>query len=208
MRRPGRARVAQAWGRVGARGCGRRHRLDALALIGRRHRQVPGRGFRGADRRGLFGPKEAFRDRGEPFPLRSGGTHAGFGHGFIIDRFIDFYHLLRPRPPLDLDHPQYAALAKQVQDALARHRPLVYAAGHDHSLQLFEADEVARLHIVSGAGSVGKVSPVTAVAGTIFAHAVPGFAVLDFTTRDRVDTPVVRIVRTGREAPAFQMRIP
>ena len=141
------------------------------------------------------------------FPLRSGGTHAGFSRGFIIDRIIDFYHLLRPRPPLDLDHPQYRVRAQQVQDALARHRPLVYAAGHDHSLQLFAADEVARMHIVSGAGSAGKVSPVTAVAGTIFAHAVPGFAVLDFATHD-VDTPIVRIVQTGREAPVFQMRLP
>ena len=142
------------------------------------------------------------------FPLRSGGTHAGFSRGFIIDRIIDFYHLLRPRPPLDLDHPQYRVRAQQVQDALAKHRPLVYAAGHDHSLQLFAADEVARMHIVSGAGSAGKVSSVTAVAGTIFAHAVPGFAVLDFATHDGVDIPIVRIVRTGQEAPVFQMRLP
>ena len=142
------------------------------------------------------------------FPLRSGGTRAGFSRGFIIDLFIDFYHLLRPRPPLNLYNPQYMVLAKQVKDALARHRPLVYAAGHDHSLQIFEADEVARMHIVSGAGSAGKVSPVTAVAGTIFAHAVPGFAVLDFAIHDGVDTPVVRIVRTGQEVPVFQMRIP
>ncbi|MCY4508322.1 MAG: metallophosphoesterase [Acidobacteria bacterium] len=142
------------------------------------------------------------------FPLRSGGTRAGFSRGFIIDRFIDFYHLLGLRPPFDMYHPQYMVLAEQVQDALARHRPLVYAAGHDHSLQLFEADEVARMYIVSGAGSAGKVSPVTAVAGTIFAHAVPGFAVLDFAIHDGVDTPVVRIVRTGQEVPVFQMRIP
>lgn len=141
------------------------------------------------------------------FPLRSGGTRAGFSRGFIIDRLIDFYHLFRPRLPLDLYHPQYKIRARQVQDALARHRPLVYAAGHDHSLQLFEGDEVAWLHIVSGAGSTGKVSSVTAVAGTIFAHAVPGFVVLDFATHNGVDTPIVRIVRTGQEAPVFQMHI-
>ena len=142
------------------------------------------------------------------FPLRSGGTHAGFSRGFIIDRFLDFYHLLRPRSPLNLYNPQYMVLAKQVKDALARHRPLVYAAGHDHSLQIFEGDEVTRLHIVSGAGSAGKVTPVTAVNGTIFAHAVSGFAVLDFAIRDGVDTPIVRIVRAGQEVPVFQMRIP
>lgn len=142
------------------------------------------------------------------FPLRSGGTHGGFSRGFIIDRIIDFYHLLRPRLPLDLYHPQYMARAQQVRAALAKHRPLVYAAGHDHSLQLFAADGVAQMHIVSGAGSVGKVSSVTAVEGTIFAHAAPGFVVLDFTRQNGADTPIVRVVQAAQEAPVFEMRLP
>ena len=172
------------------------------------NRQCPDGDFAARIDAAFAGLKQHFAIVVSHFPLRSGGTHAGFSRGFIIDRIIDFYHLLRPRLPLDLDHPQYMILAQQVQDALAKHRPLVYAAGHDHSLQLFAADEVAQMHIVSGAGSVGKVSSVTAVEGTIFAHAVPGFAVLDFASQNGVDTPIVRIVQTGQETPVFQMRFP
>lgn len=142
------------------------------------------------------------------YPLRSGGAHAGLGRGLLIDTLVNIYHLVRPRSILRLYHPRYAELARQVKDALERHRPLVYAAGHDHNLQLFEADENAWMHVVSGAGSAGKVERVTAVPGTIFAHAVSGFVVLDFVSRDGIGDPVVRVVRTGRETPVFQMRIP
>ncbi len=142
------------------------------------------------------------------YPLRSGGAHAGLGRGLLIDTLVNIYHLVRPRSILRLYHPRYAELARQVKGALERHRPFVYAAGHDHNLQLFEADENAWMHIVSGAGSAGKVERVTAVPGTVFAHAVSGFVVLDFVSRDGDDIPVVRVVRTGRESPVFQMRIP
>ena len=161
------------------------------------------------------------------YPLRSAGDRADLGRGMLIDALVNLYHLLlRPRSELNLFHPEYVVLAEKVETALVRHRPLVYAAGHDHSLQVFEGDEVARIHIVSGAGSVGKVTRVTDLPRTIFAHAVPGFVVLDFVDRggavDRAGTannggavdnegavvPVVRVVRTGREAPVFEMRIP
>ncbi len=144
------------------------------------------------------------------YPLRSAGDRADLGRGVFIDILVNLYYLLlQPRSAeLNLFHSRYVAFAERVKNALERHRPLVFAAGHDHSLQLFEADEIARMHIVSGAGSTGKVSRVTDVAETIFAHAVPGFVVLDFVNRGGEHVPVVRVVRTGRETPVFQMSIP
>lgn len=142
------------------------------------------------------------------YPLRSGGAHAGLGRGLLIDTLANIYHLVRPRSILKLYSAQYAEIAGQVKAVLERHRPLVYAAGHDHSLQLFEGDETARMHVVSGSGSAGKVERVTAVPGTLFAHAVSGFVVLDFVNHNGNGTPVVRVVRTGRETPVFQMRVP
>ena len=146
------------------------------------------------------------------YPLRSAGDRADLGRGMLIDILVNLYHLLlQPRSELTLHHPKYIAHAEQVRKAFERHRPLVYAAGHDHSLQLFEGDEVARMHIVSGAGSTGKVTRVTDLPETIFAHAVPGFVVLDFVGIEGGEVPVVpvvRVVRTGQETPVFQMRIP
>ena len=130
----------------------------------------------------------------------------------LIDILVNLYYLLlQPRSVLTLHHPKYVDFAEKVEIALVRHRPLVYAAGHDHSLQLFEGDEGARMHIVSGAGSTGKVTRVTDLPETIFAHAVPGFVVLDFVSLEGDGdpaVPVVRVVRTGRETPVFQMHIP
>ncbi|MDE2846557.1 MAG: metallophosphoesterase [Gemmatimonadota bacterium] len=146
------------------------------------------------------------------YPLRSAGDRADLGRGMFIDILVNLYHLLlQPRSELTLHHPKYVDYAEKVEIALGRHRPLVYAAGHDHSLQLFEGDEIARMHIVSGAGSTGKVTRVTDLPGTIFAHAVPGFVVLDFVGLEGGEVPVVpvvRVVRTGQETPVFQMRIP
>ena len=68
--------------------------------------------------------------------------------------------------------------------------------------------------VVSGAGSTGNVTTVTAIAGTLFAHAHPGFVVLDFygdgdfgdvTEGDRV---MLRVVETGRARPVFEMELP
>jgi len=131
----------------------------------------------------------------------------------LIDILVNLYHLLQPRSELTLFHPEYVVQAEKVGKALERHSPLVYAAGHDHSLQLFEGDEVARMHIVSGAGSTGKITRVTDLPETIFAHAVPGFVVLDFVNldgdgQDGDAIPVVRVVRTGQDTPVFQMPIP
>ena len=146
------------------------------------------------------------------YPLRSAGDRADLGQGMLIDILVNLYHLLlQPRSELTLHHPKYVDFAKKVEIAFERHRPLVFAAGHDHSLQLFEGDEVARMHIVSGAGSTGKVTRVTDLPETIFAHAVPGFVVLDFVVLEGEEVPVVpvvRVVRTGQETPVFQMRIP
>ena len=99
------------------------------------------------------------------YPLRSAGDRADLGRGMFIDILVNLYHLFKPRSELNLFHPEYVVHAEQVETALARHRPLVYAAGHDHSLQVFEGDEAARMHIVSGAGSVGKVTRVTDLPG-------------------------------------------
>jgi hypothetical protein len=60
---------------------------------------------------------------------------------------------------------------------------LLYAAGHDHSLQLFRSEHGPRWTAVSGLGSSEKTSGVRHDRTTMFAHAdhtAPGFMELDF----------------------------
>jgi hypothetical protein len=60
--------------------------------------------------------------------------------------------------------------------------------------------------IVSGAGSVRRLTGVSAIDETIFAHSHAGFVVIDF-----FDGPasggaaLVRVVETGRDEPVFTL---
>ncbi len=73
-------------------------------------------------------------------------------------------------------------------------RPLLYAAGHDHSLQVFEAHEGPRWTVVSGLGSSAKASGVRHDRSTLFAHADPlrpGLMEVDFLRDGSVRLAVI-----------------
>ena len=79
----------------------------------------------------------------------------------------------------DLGHPRYQALADALTPIFASHETLIYASGHDHSLQVLE-QPVGRgrlRQIVSGAGSEGD--PVVP-RGALFAAGRRGFMVLRY----------------------------
>lgn len=76
------------------------------------------------------------------------------------------------------------ALVDAMEHAAARGAPtLAYAAGHDHSLQVFRSTTGPRWSLVSGLGSRSKASGVSHDRSTVFAHsnrATPGFMEIDF----------------------------
>jgi len=76
---------------------------------------------------------------------------------------------------------------------------LIYAAGHDHSLQVLEGDTTDYL-IVSGAGSSQKISEVKCGKGTLFACSRVGFIVIDFFDDDTV---LLRAVGPGDKEVMF-----
>ena len=61
--------------------------------------------------------------------------------------------------------------------------PLIYAAGHEHSLQVMSG-EAADYLLVSGLGSSSKATAVGHGDDTIFAHGHPGFMTLDFVDEE------------------------
>ncbi len=77
-----------------------------------------------------------------------------------------------------------AALIESLERASARGAPtLAYAAGHDHSLQVFRSERGPRWSLVSGLGSRRKASGVSHDRATVFAHSngdTPGFMEIDF----------------------------
>ena len=108
----------------------------------------------------------------------------------------------------DLIEPNYHEMVRVLGEVLAENPPLAMVGGHDHSLQIIEGGDEARLIVVSGAAS--KISRVTSIEGTLFAHAHRGFIVFDFHAAKK--TPggvlVVNVVETGRgEKPVFSLAL-
>lgn len=85
----------------------------------------------------------------------------------------------------------YKAMIDDFTEALSVHRSLVFAAGHDHSLQVMEVGEATRFATVSGLGCSVKASAVGSGPETLFAQVRPGFVVPDQTPQGRVLLRVV-----------------
>ena len=82
-----------------------------------------------------------------------------------------------------------------IADAIRSARPVLYAAGHDHSMQVFEGAEgsEAAFFVVSGRGAPDKRSNIGHDASTLYAAEVPGFMIVDFLSQNRV---VLRVIET------------
>jgi hypothetical protein len=137
-------------------------------------------------------------------PIHSGGPHGGLTRGFWLDLGVSmFYRLYTVQ---DLIEPDYREMVRVVSEVLAENPPLAMVGGHDHSLQILDGGDEARLVVVSGAAS--RVTGVTSLESTLFAHAHLGFIVMDFYEAEGKPDGVllVHVVETGRgEDPVFTL---
>jgi hypothetical protein len=155
-------------------------------------------------------------------PLVTKGPHGGFAdfrtHLFplrILATYLPFYLEYLPMPglgslvvgmraccstsPQDLSnrrnlHMRNNLLLPMIEAARRGARPLVYAAGHDHSLQIFEAARGPELLLVSGLGTSGNASDVGSNRHTLFAHSnpfQPGIMEIDFLKSGAVRLAVI-----------------
>ena len=93
------------------------------------------------------------------------------------------WHLFRDNQ--DLNGSRNQELVRALKNALSgENKPLIYAAGHEHSLQVLNGEEAADYILVSGSGS--KTSGVRHGADTFFAHEHLGFMAVDFIDDGRV----------------------
>jgi hypothetical protein len=131
-------------------------------------------------------------------PLDTHGPHGGFfdwrDHLFPFTRLVKWlwiplpvigslYPLLRwnvVKYSQDLNSTVFKNMSKQLKEAFAIRKPLIYAAGHDHSLQVLDMREAVEYILVSGAGSISMLSSVRHSDNTLFAHLHEGFMSVDF----------------------------
>ena len=119
-------------------------------------------------------------------PLRTGGPHGGNTGSlrWVANRL----GLIRE----DLNTPHYRAFIDVLTGVFGRaSRPIIYAAGHDHSLQVIEesVEGASVFHLVSGSGS--HVSAARPIAGSRFAAGLLGYIRLDFRSGGRIQLSVV-----------------
>ena len=125
-------------------------------------------------------------------PLRSGGTHGGyFGRRSYL---IPIIPLARRQGASnqDLSGALYTRFRRALRYVFTKRKPLVYASGHDHDLQVLEGEGVRHL-LVSGTGIYGHVSPVTWRGYTRFAAPASGFMRLEFLRDGRVRLAVITV---------------
>lgn len=152
-------------------------------------------------------------------PLASGGEHGGyFG---TRDYFFPLRHvsswLWIPLPGLGAIYPEARASGISSQDipggsnkrmrdalegAMLRPKPLVWANGHDHNLQVL-AGRTAKHLLVSGSGIFGHGSRVVQLSSTRFASAAAGYMRLDILKDGRVRLAVTEVDREAQTREAY-----
>ena len=130
-------------------------------------------------------------------PIETYGPHGGHRDWKSVKslwRFVD-WHFLKSHQ--NINGEDYKDMISQLNKAFSvagKTSLLIYAAGHDHSLQVLEGRTTNYL-LVSGAGSLDKKSPVTDGDNTLFAHENTGFMVVDFLENNNVLLRVVEPVK-------------
>ena len=132
--------------------------------------------------------------------LKSNGPHGGYyGVKQHIFPFTDMSpNLYIPLPiigsiypisrgvfgsPQDLRHPNYQNMITDIERVTKSHPNLIYAAGHEHSLQLIK--DTGHYYVVSGTGY--NSSRVSKGKNTLYASSEHGFAVLFISKNKNVD---------------------
>jgi hypothetical protein len=142
-------------------------------------------------------------------PLATGGSHGGHftwrQHLFPLREFSrglwiplpglgSAYPISRRRgiSSQDLSSLENRRMRVMLEDALTARRPLIYAAGHEHNLQVLRGIG-AEWHLVSGAGSYNHVGPVAWRDSTTFAVAASGYMQVDVLRDGRARLGVMTV---------------
>ena len=142
-------------------------------------------------------------------PLISSGPHGGYfnwqDHLFPITRvwapgWIPLpvigsgYPLARVAgiSSQDLSGSKNERMRARLEEAFATNPPLLYAAGHEHTLEVLEG-KTAPYVVVSGAGYYGHTSPTKWRAETLYQTATAGFMQLDFLRDGRLRLGVLTV---------------
>jgi len=159
----------------------------------------------------------------EHHPLRSGGVHGGYfgwkDHIFPLRAIKPWlwvplpligslYPAARQQGISSQDIPSrlYQRLIAAFRRAFAVAPPALYAAGHDHNLQVLTGGS-ARLELVSGAGIYGHTGDALHIGGSLFASRASGFARLDVPRAGPARLAVLEVDSEGGSREVFSTEV-
>jgi Calcineurin-like phosphoesterase len=156
-------------------------------------------------------------------PLVSGGPHGGkFGlkqHLFPLTEYkpklwvpLPILGSLYPAArasgvsPQDQPSAEYGRMRRALAGAMRGHRPLAWASGHEHVLQVIESREWGRV-LVSGTGIYGHVTHARNVEGSLYRSGRSGFMRIDLLRDGQRRLGVVEVASDGRYREGFARRL-
>ena len=152
-------------------------------------------------------------------PLSSGGVHGGYfgwrDHIFPLRLVapglwlpLPFIGSLYPAARQygvsrqDIDSRAYQRLIAAFRRAFRGAPPALYAAGHEHNLQVI-AGGSARLELVSGGGIYHHNDRAVRTRGSLFARNASGYARLDVPSAGRARLAVIEVTAAGESHEVF-----
>jgi len=152
-------------------------------------------------------------------PLATGGAHGGFfgwrDHIFPLRARKSWLWIPLPGVgslyPLvrrggvsdqDLSGPLNRKMREALEGVFSRQAPLVYAAGHDHNLQVLSGNDVRYL-LVSGAGYYGHISRTAWTRNTLFAQEASGYLTLEIGPDGLPRLAVTTVDQQGKTHEAY-----
>jgi calcineurin-like phosphoesterase family protein len=156
-------------------------------------------------------------------PLSSGGEHGGYfpleDHIFPLREVVSW--LWVPLPWLgslyptarqqgissqDIPSRRYQRLIQSLNKAFATAPPVLYAAGHEHNMQVIK-DRPVPLELVIGTGYYGHSGRAVAIEGTQFAKNASGYARLDVPLRGAARLSILEVDSAGRSHEVFSTSV-
>jgi hypothetical protein len=138
-------------------------------------------------------------------PLISGGEHGGyFDWPTYLFPFHPWARVTGVFAPQDVTGRDYTDMRRSLSRAFAQNPPLVFAAGHEHNLQVFRRGP-AKYQLVSGAGIYNHTTGVRVITGHLYARRASGFMILTFLHDGRVRLSVQSVNQDGEASEDFSM---
>ncbi|MBW3570697.1 MAG: metallophosphoesterase [Gemmatimonadetes bacterium] len=143
-------------------------------------------------------------------PIVSGGQHGGyFDWPTYLFPFHPWARIAGLFARQDVTGREYRHMATELHRAFVVDTPTVFAAGHEHNLQVFRRDP-ARYLIVSGGGIYGHTTTTRAITGIRYIRQASGYQRITFMDdgRARLSVMIVDAEGNAREDYSIWLDVP